>query len=1205
MATYINKTLQASGGRQVTLTSADDLGFTLAAFRLMGTGDANKLTWFGGSTNTLQALDAVEFQFGTGGGDADGDWRMYGGADGHFYIKDADGTNQMLKLDSGGDITIGRSTKDLLVPADINVGSGKFTVDAATGDITVAGNLTVSGTTFVVNTEEVLVEDNALYLNAGYTSTSAMKGGLVLNYLPTSTVDTVAATGFVAGVGLYATGTATMASVLAGHTFSVKTVAFTAVNGGAVPANQTFDMSGTDIQTAASLVAAINDAASQALISAVATTGVVCAAANGGTAIVTLTASVVGNTGNFALAQTGGTISLSGATMTQASTNPTVSTTGGATFSATDLIQITGATNAANNGLFEVLSHAANVLTIRGVGATANVLMVTQDQFVTDTTVAGSICKVNVSIIQANTDGNWEVGKGSSNAISFAELGTSGALTLDGAYNGGHSITVDDGAVSLVQSKTTETTGTLAVTYAASAFTGTPHGIVVDMSTATSVTNGSDVYGMSLKGKANAGAGTTIGLYVDSGWDGAGIQLIDDQKIAFGTTLSTAPTLYYDTSAGNKLILAGGSTSEEILVQTNNNTSSITLDAMTNSGTGTLTLKGTTINMSAGDDDSGALNIFTTADGGAATSVASIAIYTGLGQNAVNSGAVSMYTGTAAATTGAVDIYTGDSSAVGLSGAISIKTGTTTNNASGGVSIYSGAASGGNSGDVAIYTGNSVGGTRGTVNIDGGAVTIDATLASNFTVAGADLTLSTTTTGAVTVTSAGVMDLDAADALSINSSGGAINIGNDAVAQAIGIGTGAAARTITIGNNTASSAVVVEIPDNQLNAFSVKNLATRFFTVSTSDGAEALSYGGVGFTHTFAIGDNKATAFTVNEGVTTYIKVDTSDGAEVVTVGSTTAAAATTIQTGTGAMTFTAGGIFDVNATGAVTIDGTGISIDGTSASNVTVTGANLTLSTVTSGNLILTSADLMDVNAGANLDIDVTGTFDMLSSGAFSIDGTGASNVSATSGNLTLSTITTGSLLLTSAGVSTYTVPAAQAASLTITDGAANYIVVDTTAALKQVEMVQFTEMAASLGAGAQFYENSACIVGSVVYAVYDGGADARTEVAPADSDGGTILANVFGVVVARTDTGGGVYLDQISTVAGSKVPVKFAAAPATGDNGKIVFLSAANPGYGTLTAPDSSGCDVWALGVLVGGNGASTTPSVVWNPQFRYNIA
>ncbi|MDP3940628.1 MAG: hypothetical protein Q8R92_21145 [Deltaproteobacteria bacterium] len=103
---------------------------------------------------------------------------------------------------------------------------------------------------------------------------------------------------------------------------------------------------------------------------------------------------------------------------------------------------------------------------------------------------------------------------------------------------------------------------------------------------------------------------------------------------------------------------------------------------------------------------------------------------------------------------------------------------------------------------------------------------------------------------------------------------------------------------------------------------------------------------------------------------------------------------------------------------GGIDIDfATGIAIDGAGTSNFTVDTGNLTLSTTTSGNLVLSAVGLMDINASASLDIDVTGTFDMLSSGAFSIDGTGASNLSATSGNLTLSTITSGDLILTAAG--------------------------------------------------------------------------------------------------------------------------------------------------------------------------------------------
>lgn len=92
-------------------------------------------------------------------------------------------------------------------------------------------------------------------------------------------------------------------------------------------------------------------------------------------------------------------------------------------------------------------------------------------------------------------------------------------------------------------------------------------------------------------------------------------------------------------------------------------------------------------------------------------------------------------------------------------------------------------------------------------------------------------------TGGINVASTGVMDLDAAGALSLNSSGAAINMGNDAVAQAINIGTGAAARTITIGNNQATSALVLTAGssgDITING-TVKELDAEYLYASGTD----------------------------------------------------------------------------------------------------------------------------------------------------------------------------------------------------------------------------------------------------------------------------------------------------------------------------------------------------------------------------------
>jgi len=116
----------------------------------------------------------------------------------------------------------------------------------------------------------------------------------------------------------------------------------------------------------------------------------------------------------------------------------------------------------------------------------------------------------------------------------------------------------------------------------------------------------------------------------------------------------------------------------------------------------------------------------------------------------------------------------------------------------------------------------------GSVDIDaGGAVTIDSS-AGAITIGGdavaQPLYLGTagarsiqigSAAAAVVAIDAGVgsfavladttIDLDAGGALGIESSGGAITIGGDAVAQAVNLGTGAAARVITIGNAASAS----------------------------------------------------------------------------------------------------------------------------------------------------------------------------------------------------------------------------------------------------------------------------------------------------------------------------------------------------------------------------------------------------------------
>jgi len=106
--------------------------------------------------------------------------------------------------------------------------------------------------------------------------------------------------------------------------------------------------------------------------------------------------------------------------------------------------------------------------------------------------------------------------------------------------------------------------------------------------------------------------------------------------------------------------------------------------------------------------------------------------------------------------------------------------------------------------------------------------------------------------------------------------------------------------------------------------------------------------------------------------------------------------------------------ILTIDTTAGITMDAAHeISLDAVWASNFSVTGANLTLSTITSGTLILDAVALLDINAGANLYIDVTGNYTMDSTGTYSVDAVGASNLTIDTGNLTIATTTSGTLIL------------------------------------------------------------------------------------------------------------------------------------------------------------------------------------------------
>jgi len=225
-------------------------------------------------------------------------------------------------------------------------------------------------------------------------------------------------------------------------------------------------------------------------------------------------------------------------------------------------------------------------------------------------------------------------------------------------------------------------------------------------------------------------------------------------------------------------------------------------------------------------------------------------------------------------------------------------------------------------------------------------------------------------TGNLIATSTDDMTLDAIGVLELNSSGGIIGIGNDAIAQNINIGTGGAQRVVTVGNTTGASQVVLDCGTAGVSVGASANAhtttvgstnTTSALTLQTGTGAYTQTVGGIwdvnavgavtidstggalsiganadaqniaigtgGAQRIITVGNaTAATSVVLNSG-TGNIDIGVNAIAHTVRVGGTTGASALTLQAGTGNFVQTAGGTWDVNAVGAATIDSTGAAI--------------------------------------------------------------------------------------------------------------------------------------------------------------------------------------------------------------------------------------------------------------------------------------
>lgn len=80
---------------------------------------------------------------------------------------------------------------------------------------------------------------------------------------------------------------------------------------------------------------------------------------------------------------------------------------------------------------------------------------------------------------------------------------------------------------------------------------------------------------------------------------------------------------------------------------------------------------------------------------------------------------------------------------------------------------------------------------------------------------------------------------------------------------------------------------------------------------------------------------------------------------------------------------------------------------------------------------------------------------------------------------------------------------------------------------------------------------------------------------------------------------TGGAFGASVELAVSGSVAPVQFALAPAAVNNGSHVFLSNSS-GLADLTPPAGAGQVVFVVGILQGADGVTTTPDIVFLPQY-----
>jgi len=708
----------------------------------------------------------------------------------------------------------------------IQFGGGSTTLVFA-GDMTVSGNLTVQGSSITSQVEEVVVSDNHFFMNWDYLGLVAETGGMVVNYLATSDQSTVVAmpaevtlTGTVSGtVGTAAiTGVGTaftteytvgdwmvidtagdgngreahiiqtitdntnivLASNLyathAGETHSRNVVP----GGGFIPAgldnaycaldpndSETFTYSATDLVAVSYAQQSTNNGLYEVLSQTVVEltrTGTlsITSGTDAITGVGTAFTSEYQEDGWIVLDADGGG---NGREIHQIAT-------------ITNDTSMTLYTNATNNHATEDHSEISSTLQVKGVGQTSTVEDFTDTDFVEEDGVAPGgiplIGHVNVSVLRAGTDGIWETGIGNQTALSFSDLASATGITLNSVYqNNGNTVLLDDGSGTIVYRDNgitsldaTQYENTVKATFGTDNNDGQIH-----------FTPAGSFYVETLAHDGTLDEGSKD-LHVRTG-----VVTNPGSSASGSLTMNTGSVGTDGTSSGGVLIYSGlcdgSSQSGNVEVYSGNQPQ----DSVAASGYIKL-YTGTCQN-----GDSGVAELYSgnVTDGGGSADSGDISVYSGTVQGGES---------------GTVDIYTGNASNVGTSGAMTLKTGTTT--------------VGGTTGNIDIYTGDGVSGITGNVSIRTGSASGAANTGDLFLYTGSGTT-------------------PAAD--------------GDAYLEAYNIYIGkannrlaAALNSIQIGNDNATApSVTIYGPDNTAAAITIaEGGGTTYMVFDTTDASEQI-----------------------------------------------------------------------------------------------------------------------------------------------------------------------------------------------------------------------------------------------------------------------------------------------------------------------------------------------------------------------------